>query len=347
MTNIDRRSFVTGVAVSSLPSLGYQSPAYACVDDSQFTYDHDLPHGCIFARMECQSVSNNMPQAPSIDFWTFRVSEIESTTLPTFVSRVVVWDDVFSARNVSSSVTSILDVIPKYYGFNPLLGANSFAFHLEGITEIGSMATKVLPEKVCPFGSQRIALIDIESCGISRYDWPDVLPHLHAHYDLVAGFSHFPGRGPSHLRKLYDGALDNSRTWAALACCNLSFLTSDALLGIDDVLDCDVRRPYLIALLHDLIQALSTIDFIQAVTGASGAPFFGIGPLPPNESDCKSALEAEERQRHNISSEFSGTDPTLPFAFVASDTNRSRWVSNNERLALWPLRPRTKSRTPE
>ncbi|MDP3856537.1 MAG: hypothetical protein Q8Q73_02110 [Stagnimonas sp.] len=346
MKNIDRRSFVTGVAVSSLPSLGYQSPAYAYVDDSQFTDDSDFPHGCIFARMECQqSISNKLPQDPTIDFWTFRVSEIESTMLPTLVSRVVVWDDVFSARSVVKSAKSILDVIPQYHGFNPLLGANSFAFHLEGVTEIGSMATKVLPEKVCPFGSQRIALIDIESCGVSRYDWPDVLPHLHAHYDLVVGFSHFPGRGPSHLRKLYDGALDNSRTWAALACCNLSFLTSDALLGFDDVLDCDVRHPYLNALLHDLIQTLSTIDFIQAVTGASGAPSFGIGPLPPNESGCKSALEAGERQSHNISSEFSGTDPTLPFAFVASNTNRSRLVSNDERFALWPLRPRTKSGT--
>jgi hypothetical protein len=151
MNNIDRRSFVAGVAASSLPSLGYQLPAYARVNDTQFTDDGDLPHGCIFARMVCQkSISNRTPQDPSIDFWTFRVSEIESTTLPTFVSRVVVWDDAFSARNVVKSVNSILGAIPKYYGFNPLLGENSFAFHLDGITEMRSMATKGLPEKVCP-----------------------------------------------------------------------------------------------------------------------------------------------------------------------------------------------------
>jgi hypothetical protein len=146
MKNFDRRSFVTGVAVSSLPSLGYQSPAHAYVDGGQFTDDSDFPRGCIFARMEHQqSISNNIPQDPSIDFWTFRVSEIESTTLPTFVSRVVVWDDVFSPRSVVKSAKSILDVIPEYYGFSPSLGANSFAFHLEGVTEISSMATKVLP----------------------------------------------------------------------------------------------------------------------------------------------------------------------------------------------------------
>jgi hypothetical protein len=189
MKNIDRRSFMTGVAVSSLPSLGYQSPAYAYVDSAQFTDDSDFPHGCIFARMERQqSISNDIPQDPSIDFWTFRVSEIESTMLPTLVSRVVVWDDVFCPRSMVKSANSILDAIPKYYGFNPLLGANSVSFHLEGVTEIGSIATKVLPEKVYPGGSQRFALIDIESCGVSRYNWPDVLPHLHAHYDLVVGF---------------------------------------------------------------------------------------------------------------------------------------------------------------
>ena len=39
MKIIDRRSFLAGVAASSLPSLGRQLPAYASVDDSQFTYD--------------------------------------------------------------------------------------------------------------------------------------------------------------------------------------------------------------------------------------------------------------------------------------------------------------------
>jgi hypothetical protein len=117
------------------------------------------------------------------------------------------------------------------------------------------------------------------------------------------------------------------------------------LLGIDDVLDCEVRRPYLNGLLYDLTQALSTIDFIQAVTGASGAPSFGIDSLPPNESGYKSALEAGERQRLNISSEFSDTDRTLSFFFVTSNANRSLLVFNNERIALWPLRPRTKSGT--
>jgi hypothetical protein len=346
MKTIDRRSFVTGVAVSSLHSLGYQSPAHAYVDGGQFSDDRDFPHGCIFARMERQrSISNDSPQDPSIDFWTFRVSELESTTLPTFVSRVVVWDEVFSGRSVAKSAKSILDVIPEYYGFSPLLGANSFAFHLEGVTEISSMATKVLPKRGRPFGSRRIAFVDIESCGVSRYNWHDILPHLHAHYDLVVGFSHFPGRGPNHLCELFDGALDNSRTWAALDCCNLSFLTSDALLGFDDVVDSDVRYPHLNELLHDLIRELSTRDFIKVVTGGSRASSFGIGPLPPQGAGYKTASEEIERQRLNISSEFSGIDPILPFACVASNTNGSRLDFTDEQFALWPLRPRTKSRT--
>jgi hypothetical protein len=265
------------------------------------------------------------------------VSEIESATLPDNVSRVVVWDDVFSSGNVTKDVESILDVIPQYYGFNPLIGANSLAFHLEGFTEIGSIATKRLPEKVCASSYQRIALIDIDSCGISRYDWPDILPRLHSRYDLIIGFVHFVGRGPAHLRKLCDEVLDNSRTWAALACCNLSLLTSDGLLGFNDVLDCDVRQPYLNAFLHDIIHALSTKDFVQAFTVASSAPFFGIGPLPPEETGCKFVLKVIEHQRRNISCEFSDTDSRRPFIFEAAND----LLFQHERLALWPLRRRT------
>src|ERR1700722_11036409 len=101
MKGIDRRRFVAGIAASSLPSLDFQLSTYALADDSQLTSDRHLPHGCIFAREERQkSIASNISQAHSIDFWTFRVSEIESATLPDNVSRVVIWDDVFSSGNV-------------------------------------------------------------------------------------------------------------------------------------------------------------------------------------------------------------------------------------------------------
>jgi hypothetical protein len=119
-----------------------------------------------------------------------------------------------------------------------------------------------------------------------------------------------------------------------LACCDLSFLTSDALLGFDDVVDSDVRYPYLNALLHDLIRALSTTDFIKIVTGASPAQSFGIGPLPPQGAGYKTASEEIERQRHDISYEFSNS---LGLPFVFAPANGSNLLFRHERIALWPL----------
>jgi hypothetical protein len=61
--------------------------------------------------------------------------------------------------------------------------------------------------------------------------------------------------------------LDNSRIANTLACCDLSFWTSDSLLGFDEVPDYEARAPVLTALVHDLIHALSATDFVQTLAG--------------------------------------------------------------------------------
>jgi hypothetical protein len=51
--------------------------------------------------------------------------EIECTALPPSIGRIIIWDDVFSSRNVLKGVKSILKVFPDYYGFDPLLGTRT------------------------------------------------------------------------------------------------------------------------------------------------------------------------------------------------------------------------------
>jgi hypothetical protein len=207
--------------------------------------------------------------APSIDLWTFRVSEIETSTLPASVGRVIVWDDLFSPRTLTRSVKSILEVFPEWYGFDPLLGRCSF--HLDGFSEIGPVIQAVLPAATGLIRSHRLALIDVESCGVSRIDWPDILLHLRNSYDVVIGFAHFVGRGRSHPHELFDGILDNSRTSNILDCCDFAFWTSDALLGFDEVPDYEARGPVLTVLVHDLIHALSANDLVRTLTGTPQA----------------------------------------------------------------------------
>jgi hypothetical protein len=218
--------------------------------------------------------------AHSIDFWTLRVSEIESSTLPDSVSRVIIWDDVFSPRTLARSVKSILEVFPKWYGFDPLLGRCSF--HLDGISEIGSVAQAVLPATTGPIPPHRLALIDVESCGVSRIDWPDILVHLRNSYDVVIGFAHFAGPGPSHPHDLSNGALDSSRTSNIFDHCDLSFWTNDSLLGFEEVPDCEARAPILSALVRDLIHALSATDFVQTLAEVPEAPRLFADRLRPD-----------------------------------------------------------------
>jgi hypothetical protein len=275
---ITRRNFLAGAGTCSLsPVIPFTrwSGSHTEMGKAIIVDDAEIPHGCIFARMDRkQSTTADTLTTPSIDFWSFRVSEIECTALPRSVGRIIVWDDVFSSRNVLNSVKSILKVFPEHYGFDPFLGTNSCSFHLDGFGEIGPIAEAVLAGTTGPIPLNRLAIIDIESCGVSRFDWPDILPNLRNCYDVVVGFAHFVGRSPNHLEELCDGVLDNSRTSKALACCDLSFFTSDGLLGFQEVPDYESRSPLLTALVHDLIHALSAIDFVRTMPGLPKATQF-------------------------------------------------------------------------
>ncbi|UVO37629.1 hypothetical protein KUL72_04355 [Bradyrhizobium arachidis] len=245
MIFVTRRKLLAGAGACSLSSF-ISFRRWAGADGSEgapiIADEDELPHGCIFARMDGKrSPPEDALIVPSVDFWTFRVSAIESNALPEFVGRVIIWDDVFSSRGIQRGVKSILEVLPEWYGFDPLLGRCSF--HLDGFGEIGPILQAVLPATTGPIPPRRLALIDIESSGVSRIDWPDILPHLRNSYDVVIGFVHIAGRGPSHLQELCDGALDNSRTSNALACCDLSFWTTDSMLGFDEVPDYEARIP--------------------------------------------------------------------------------------------------------
>lgn len=274
MTIISRRNFLAGAGTCSLsPVIPFTrwSGSHTEMGEAIIANEDEPLHGCIFARMDGKrSSSDDALSAPSIDFWTFRVSEIESNTLAASVGRVIIWDDLFSPRTLARSVKSILEAFPEWYGFDPLLGRCSF--HIDGFSEIGPAAQAVLPATTESSRSHRVALIDVESCGLSRIDWPDVLPHLRNSYDLIIGFAHFAGRGPSHPLELRDGALDNSRNANTLACCDLSFWTSDSLLGFDEELDYEARAPVLTTLVHDLIHALSATDFVRTLAGTPEAP---------------------------------------------------------------------------
>lgn len=269
MTVVTRRKLLAGACACSLSSV-VPCRRWVSADASEsapiIANENELPHGCLFARMDGKrSPPDDALTRPAIDFWTFRVSEIETSRLAAPVGRVIIWDDLFAPRSLARSVKSILDAFPEWYGFDPLL--ETCSFHLDGFSELGRVTQAALPART---RSSRLALIDVESCGVSRIDWPDILPYLRNSYDVVIGFAHFPGRGPSHPHELSNDA-PNSRTSNALAYCDFSFWTSDFLLGFDEVLDYEARAPVLTILVDDLIQALSATTLVRTLAGTPEA----------------------------------------------------------------------------
>jgi hypothetical protein len=337
MSNIIRRQLLAGLPAMLLSSLPWRcaTASNAKASIGGLFHDVDLLHGCIVAKNGSLHSSVCKGSAPklSIDFWTFRVSEIEANELPANVGKVVVWDDVFSSRGLHRRVGEIIEALGKYYNFDVALSSDTFGFHLENCSEMGPTIARILPDISVESSSARIALIDIESFGVSRLDWTDILPHLRGHYNLVVGFAHFPGNGPTHWRAVFGEDIDHSNTWRAITHCDLSFLTSDALLGFNQILECDVRQPHLNAMLHKLIIELSTTEFLDTVTAEDGAPFFGIGALPQSPGEV---AEAVERQRRVLWSEFSDRGPELPIVFAEQDKRSEPLI--NAGLSVWPLR---------
>jgi hypothetical protein len=301
--------------------------------------DSDYTLGCILAkRAGLAFVRGNGDQpATSIDFWTTRVSEIEFEEFPPNIGRVVVWDDVFSCRHLANRVQDIYAALGRYYGFDCAMGSDSFAFHLEGFSDVGSVIANLLLDSACVRVSPRVAIVDIESSGITRLRWSDFLPHLRAHYDFIIRFAHFAGQGPSHWGTLFGEERDyHSSIRTSLTHCDLSFFTSDGLLGFEDALESGVRGTYLHALLHELTCALSSVEFLNKVTGMAGVSSFGMG-ASPSQASPQDGFTSSARQRRIILQEFGIAGLSLPLVHPAEDENR--WPLLAQGLALWPLRP--------
>jgi len=237
----------------------------------------------------------NLPGS-SIDFWTFRVSEIESSDLPPEIGQIVIWDEVFSRRSLAKNVRNIFEALPRYYGFELAASSNTFAFHLDGFGDLSSAVATLLADGNSAHPTSSIALIDLNSCGVTRLEWRDILPHLRPHYDLVIGLAHFAGRGPQDWHVRFGDDEGQSSLRAAIAQCDLAFLTSDASLGFDDMLTHEVRSSPLNKLVHDLIRALSSSDFRDAVLAVENGGLLVSGVLLQQSLDSIANADIVESQ---------------------------------------------------
>src|ERR1700732_5020033 len=129
MRSIRRRRFLASLLTVPL-GFSTHSSSSAEAGDLRRTPsqdDSDLSAGCVVA-CEGQNCYDG-----SIDFWTMRASDIDSTTFSSCVQRVVLWDDVFSLRGVRKRVDEIKAVIPTHFGFDCRVLPHGSAFYAEGM----------------------------------------------------------------------------------------------------------------------------------------------------------------------------------------------------------------------
>jgi hypothetical protein len=137
--------------------------------------DRDLPAGCILA-WESKDHCDGL-----IDFWTMRVSDIDSAGLSTSSQRVVLWDDVFWLKTIRQRADEIKAAIPKHYGFDPRVRPNGFSFHADDMNtfdEVLAHATQQCtnPERRRPIGSGGSFVYESTWGNMQKCDFSVVYP---------------------------------------------------------------------------------------------------------------------------------------------------------------------------
>lgn len=249
MSRMNRRKLITGAGALSVASA---IPTIARVDEackfaSVIGGSDGLLHAILFVTIPGETLPAHA-SASGVDVWTYRVSEIDCGSLPASARRIVLWDEVLSPRSLRRRVQAMTNGVADWYDLGT--GTTDWSLHVHGLGEIGvHVKAAVSPEQA---DVHRVALIDVTSCGLSRIDWPDILPCLRASYDVVVGFAHVPGR-----RRLRGEDSCGRRMANVLASCDMAFWTNDALLGFDHEVDCYTRAQPLSELVADLVRLLS------------------------------------------------------------------------------------------
>jgi hypothetical protein len=121
-----------------------------------------------------------------VDLWTARVSDIDMFLLPPGVRRITMWDDLFRSKAIKSEVEKILDYMPSFYGFDCRVKSNGMAFHLAGINSLND----TVGAACFKMGTNAVAIVDLDSCGVTNIEWHDVLPEMRNHYEIIVGVAH-------------------------------------------------------------------------------------------------------------------------------------------------------------
>jgi hypothetical protein len=237
---------------------------------------------CVFAR---QRGSLHSP----VDIWTGRLGLLNVAQLSDQFGRVIVWDDIRGDKTIPRSIGEILRAIETYYGFKPKIGTNA-SVHLGGIDGLARSTDDFFNASDFSFlktAHQRIAVVDLGSCGTTRLRWLDLIPLLRRCYSHIVGIDvsapEFCGLDPEF--KLPHGLTGPQQE--ALYACDYWLLASDESISRQFDLSFEARSDAFTTATNELCGALASAECIKkAFGGATVHSFIAVGPgaKPPDRT---------------------------------------------------------------
>jgi hypothetical protein len=333
MTLIRRRRFLANLLTAPL---GFSALSADASIRRTLAQDDDrgLSAGCILAwenKDHCDG---------SIDFWTMRASDIDPATFSTSAQRVVLWDDVFWLKTIRQIADEIKAAIPEYFGFDPRVQPNGFAFHADGMNTFDQVLAQVFEVKSRDPNRARTALLDLDSSGVTALDWSQILPRIRSHYDFIVGVAHATHlcTSPEKLRPIGSGgSFIYDSTWRNMQKCDFSVVYSDTLLSGNPEPNLEEMGGSPSGLISSLTSALNNQRLIRRLSKRSAGkpaipPMFGISGVATRLTDEGHFSEISAQQ--NVLEKLFGSlseEQTVLMLDIGEESGTIRTLS------LWPI----------
>jgi hypothetical protein len=261
MRKYSRRRFIGQLIAASIGSTASTRAGSANIE----RLNVGLAELCVIAREP-----GILPNAV-LDVWTGQIGIIDFAQLPDHLGRVVIWDDIRGDRSLSREIANILCAIEEYFGITPNLGSNAsvHAGHSSGLSCSIEMLLRTFQPGYPNGIGDRIAVIDLSSCGLTCLHWLDVIPLMRRHYTRVIGVHY----GCPEFCEL-DTDLGSPhglsrRDRDAMRACDYWLLTSDESICPGGELSPEQRSLEFTKLIDDLCSGLaSAADDIESAVGS-------------------------------------------------------------------------------
>jgi hypothetical protein len=215
---------------------------------------------CVFARQRGAIRS-------AIDIWTGRLGLLNLAQLSDQFGRVIVWDDIRGDKTIPRSIGEILRAIEMYYGFKPKIGTNATVHvgSIDGLARSTDAFFNTSDFSLLKMAHQRIAVVDLGSCGTTRLRWLDLIPLLRKCYSHIVGidFSASGFRGLDSEVKLAHGLTGAKQE--TLSTCDYWLLASDKSISRLLDLSFEARSVAFTTAVDELCGALASAECIKKV----------------------------------------------------------------------------------